>query len=106
MILVRTEFHCKFGRVQEAIDSFKAMAEDIDTQNVIKRTRIMTDLSGRFDTVIVESEVVGIIANHILTDAAWAFEVDASNGLFTDNITDRPNDVQPSSIEQPPNILI
>ena len=72
MILVRTEFQCKFGRVQEAIDSFKAMAAGMDTQNVIKRSRIMTDLSGSFDTVILESEVESIDAYFAMLHAAFA----------------------------------
>ncbi|MFC1996243.1 hypothetical protein ACFLXI_01385 [Chloroflexota bacterium] len=72
MILVRTEFQCKFGRVQEAIDSFKAMAAGMNSQSVIKRTRLMTDLSGRFDTVIVESEVESIDAYFAMLHAAFA----------------------------------
>ena len=72
MILVRTEFQCKFGRVQEAIDSFKAMATGMNTQNVIKRLRIMTDLSGSFDTVFLESEVESINAYFAMLHAAFA----------------------------------
>jgi hypothetical protein len=72
MILVRTEFQCKFGRVQEAIESFKAMAADLNSQNVVKRSRIMTDLSGRFDTVVVESEVESIDAYFAMLHAAFA----------------------------------
>ena len=72
MILIRTEFQCKWGRVQEVVDSFKAMSERIDTQKVIKRARIMTDLSGRFDTVVVESEVESIDAYLAMMQAAFA----------------------------------
>ena len=72
MILVRTEFQCKWGRVQEAIDSFKAMSAMMDDQDVIKRTRLMTDLSGRFDTLIVESEVESIDAYFAMLHAAFA----------------------------------
>ena len=55
-------------------------------------------------SVLVESDVVGIMANHILTNAARAFRVDASTGLFTTNMTNRPNAVQAASIEVAPNI--
>jgi hypothetical protein len=44
----------------------------MDTQNVIKRARIMTDLSGRFDTVVVESEVESIDAYQAMLQAAFA----------------------------------
>ena len=72
MILVRTEMQCKWGRVQEVVDTFKAMSARFDTQDVIKRTRILTDLSGRFDTVIVESEIESIDAYFALLNAAFA----------------------------------
>ncbi len=72
MILVRTEMHCKWGRVQEAIEGFKAMAADINNQNVIKRSRILTDLSGRFDTIIIESEVESLDAYYAMLQAAFA----------------------------------
>jgi len=72
MILVRTEFQCKWGHVREVVDNFKAMVEQMSTQDVIKRSRIMTDLSGRFDTVIVESEVESIDAFFAMLHAAFA----------------------------------
>jgi len=72
MILVRSEFQCKPGRVQEMIDNFKAMAPMMKQQSVIKRTRLMTDLSGNFDTVVVESEVESIDAYYAMMQAAFA----------------------------------
>lgn len=72
MILVRTEFQCKWGRVQEVVDNFKAMAAGMDSQKVIQRSRIMTDLSGRFDTVVVESEVESIDSYFDMLHAAFA----------------------------------
>ena len=72
MILVRSEFQCKPGRVQEMIDNFKAMAPMMEQQSVIKRTRLMTDLSGNFDTVVVESEVESMDAYFALMQAAFA----------------------------------
>ena len=72
MILVRTELHCKWGRTQEVIDNFKAMGARIDQQNVIKSSRIMTDLSGRFDTVIIESEIESLDAYFEMLHAAFA----------------------------------
>ena len=66
MILVRTEFQCQSGRTQEAVDLFKAQIEQgllaSDQVTTVKRTRILTDLSGRFDTLILEQEVESIDA--------------------------------------------
>jgi hypothetical protein len=64
--------NCKWGRIQEAIASFKAMADQIDTQNVIKRARLLTDLSGRFDTLIIESEVESLDAYFAMLQATFA----------------------------------
>jgi hypothetical protein len=72
MILVRSEFQCKPGHVQEMIDNFKAMAPMMEQQNVIKRTTLMTDLSGNFDTVVLESEVESIDAYLAMLEAAFA----------------------------------
>ena len=72
MILVRTEFQCKPGRAQEVVDAFKAMAEQMDDQDVLKRSRIMTDLTGTFDTVVVESEIESIDAYFSMLQASFA----------------------------------
>jgi len=86
MILVRTEFQCKWGRVQDVIDNFKAMAEQMNSQNVIKRSRIMTDLSGRFDTVVVESEVESIDAYFAMLQASFADpELQAAQAALTES---------------------
>ncbi len=86
MILVRTEMQCKWGRVQEVVDSFKAMSQRIDTQNVIKRGRIMTDLSGRFDTVVIESEVESLDAYFAMLNDAFADpDFQAQQAAMTDH---------------------
>ena len=72
MIVVRTEFQCKPGRAQEMVDSFKAMSDQIDPDGVIKRSRILTDLSGSFDTVVLESEIESIDAYFDMLHAAFA----------------------------------
>ena len=86
MILVRTEFQCKWGRVQEAVDGFKTMSEQMNNQDVIKRSHIMTDLSGRFDTVVLESEVESIDAYFAFLHAAFADpEFQAAQAAMTDS---------------------
>jgi hypothetical protein len=61
-------------------------------------------LAGQERAVYTESEVIGISANHILTDADSAFEVHAKQGLFTDNMTNKSNNVSPSGIVQGPDV--
>jgi hypothetical protein len=56
--------------------------------------------------VTLRSFTVSVTDNHILTDGKLAFKISAQQGLFTDNLTSRNNENFPTSIEQPPNILI
>lgn len=72
MILVRLEFQCKPGRVSEVVESFKAMSARMNDQDVIRRARVMTDLTGRFDTVVVESEVESVDAYYELLHSSFA----------------------------------
>jgi hypothetical protein len=58
MIVVRLVFQAKFGKVNEALAGFKQTAPIVLQavgQNV--RSRILTDLSGPFNTVVQEIEV-------------------------------------------------
>jgi hypothetical protein len=58
MILVRIVCQAKFGKASEVVAGFKQSGEIVRTvvgPNV--RARILTDLSGPFDTVIQEIEV-------------------------------------------------
>jgi len=72
VILIRDEFQCKLGGAQQAVDHFKSMADLLESQDVIKRARILTDLSGRFDTVIFEAEVESLDAYFAMMQAAFA----------------------------------
>jgi hypothetical protein len=58
MILVRLVFQTRWGKAQQVVDSFKQdteMARRIVGPNM--RSRILTDLSGPFHTVVQEIEV-------------------------------------------------
>jgi hypothetical protein len=72
MILVRTEFQCKWGRVQEALERLKSLPEQASSQSVVRRARVLTDLSGRFNRVVVESEVESMDAYFDMMQAAFA----------------------------------
>jgi hypothetical protein len=72
MILVRDEFQCKLGVAHQVVERIKAQSDLLHSQNVIKRARILTDLSGRFDTVIFEAEIDSIDAYFEMMRAAFA----------------------------------
>ena len=57
----------------------------------------------RSRAVLIIGEAVGVLGNHIRTDANFAFDVDGSDGLFTDNLSDRDNLIVPSALAEPPN---
>src|SRR5262245_62538851 len=57
-ILVRFVCQAKFGKASEVVAGFKQSGEIVRTTVAPNmRTRILTDLSGPFDTVIQEIEV-------------------------------------------------
>ena len=58
MILVRLVFQAKFGHAAEVVAGFKQGAEIIRSAGVKgpRHVRILTDLSGPFDTVVQELE--------------------------------------------------
>jgi hypothetical protein len=72
MILVRDEFQCKMGGAHVAVERIKAQADLLKQQDVIKRARVLTDLSGRFETVIFEAEVESLDAYFAMMRAAFA----------------------------------
>lgn len=56
MILSRTVFHAKFGKADDVVARFKeSMADAPDEQLAQLQPRILTDISGRFDTVVIET---------------------------------------------------
>ena len=56
MILHRTIFQAKFGKADDVVAHMKAVIESAaDDQIAQLRPRILTDISGTFDTVIVET---------------------------------------------------
>lgn len=72
MILVRDEFQLKVGGADAFVQRFKDMSAAFNSQEVIKRARVLTDLSGRFDTVVLESEVESLDAYFAMMKAMFA----------------------------------
>lgn len=60
-------------------------------------------LSGQRRAVHVYTSLAGISDNHVEASSQFAFEVSASVGLFTSNMTGPGNSV-PASLVQPPNV--
>jgi hypothetical protein len=56
MILVRNIFQAKFGRAGELANAMKEEAQKI-SEGYGGKARVLTDLSGQFDTVVFEIEV-------------------------------------------------
>lgn len=56
MILHRAVFHAKFGRAANLVAHIRTMLGELsDDQRASYQPRILTDVSGRFDTVILET---------------------------------------------------
>ncbi len=58
MILVRTTFHAKFGQAGRLVQMFTDVATMPESMRL--PTRVLTDLSGPFDTVVLEQVVESI----------------------------------------------
>src|SRR5215210_8444591 len=54
MILVRNVFHCEFGKAGEVARALTANADQMP-EGLRLPTRVLTDLSGPFDTVVLET---------------------------------------------------
>lgn len=59
MFLIRDVFHSKPGKAKELVKVFKNMANELEGSGV-KSTKILTDASSSYWTVIIESEVEDI----------------------------------------------
>jgi hypothetical protein len=69
VILVRMVFQCKPGKAQEMVRGFKAMA---DLAPAMSHVRVLTDLSGPFDTVVEEVQAESIDAFLRASEAMFA----------------------------------
>ena len=56
--------------------------------------------------VYVETSVAGVTTNHILSNADFAFSIQASKGLFTDNIADKGRTLSNPAIAQGPDVIV
>jgi hypothetical protein len=71
MIIVRDVFQAKYGRGDELVALFKELEEPLQTAGMGEIT-IMTDLSGRFFTVVTEEQVESLEAYEKSRDQLFA----------------------------------
>jgi hypothetical protein len=56
MVLLRTVFQAKFGKADEVVAAMKEMSKVLpDEQVKALQPRVLTDISGPFDTVVMET---------------------------------------------------
>ena len=73
MIIVRTEMQCKWGRVADVLERTREAYEQVSGHlSAVKRVRILTDMSGRHDTVVLEAEIESMDAYFAMLDAIFA----------------------------------
>ena len=61
MIIVRDTFHCKFGMGDQVVAMLKRIvSENAGPGGRVKSARVMTDISGRFFTVVSELEMESV----------------------------------------------
>jgi hypothetical protein len=76
MILVRVTFQAAYGKAGEIVEILKAETP-MDEEDM--RGRILTDLSGAFDTVVLESEIESIDDYFTRMRAMFADETASQN---------------------------
>ena len=78
MILARAVFQAKFGKANDLVNAFKTMNEGAAAEMIASlQPRILTDISGPFDTVVVETTHESLAALEEFRKALFA-ESDAT----------------------------
>jgi len=73
MIIVRTAIQCKWGRAGEVLAGAKASYEQMQGKlPAVKGVRLLTDMSGSHDTVVIEAEIESMDAYFAMLDAIFA----------------------------------
>ena len=94
MVLYRTVFQAKFGKASQVVAEFKKMT-NFFTADQIKsmQPRILTDISGPFDTVIMETTHASLAAVEQFRAAMFAMpEMDQEASTTNDLIISGRNE--------------
>ena len=88
MVLLRTVFQAKFGKADDLVAAFKSTTDMFtDEQMDALQPRILTDISGTFDTVILETTHESLAAveefrKYIFAQQAASTEPNPMEGLI------------------------
>lgn len=74
MIVVRNVFRVKFGKAKDAVAAMKANVEMMKKAGVGGETRILTDLTGTFYTLVLESTHESLAAWESMTKSTMGNE--------------------------------
>lgn len=81
MVLARAVFQAKFGKANELVAAFKEMNTGMTAAQMESvQPRILTDISGSFDTVVVETTHESLAALEQFRAAMFAAMDDNSSG--------------------------
>ena len=73
MVLYRTVFQAQFGKADELVARLKEMSSEMpDEQKNSLQPRILTDISGSFDTVVIETTHESLAAVEQFRNALFA----------------------------------
>ena len=62
MIIIRNVFHCHPGQAKALVSKLKAASAAMTAAKVVTGSRVLTDLSATFWTVVLESEAASLEA--------------------------------------------
>ena len=91
MFLVRNIFHTKPGRAKELVSIFKNATPHLKSDGIVHSTRILTDATSTFWTVVFESEVedlnkyldmARVVSNHKELGESMKGYMDLVNGGY------------------------
>ena len=75
MILARVVFQAKFGKANDVVKYFKTMGQNLPDELIASvQPRILTDISGPFDTVVLETTHESLAAYEEFRTAMFAME--------------------------------
>lgn len=60
MIVIRNVFRCKPGKAKKLVEKLKAATAVMEDEGIVRRSRVLTDLSSTFWTVVLETEAESI----------------------------------------------
>jgi len=78
MILARAVFQAKFGKANDLVTAFKTMNHDLSDELIESlQPRVLTDISGPFDTVVLETTHESLAALEEFRKAIFASTEDS-----------------------------